>query len=65
MQNSSNYVYSKQYIVDRLRCLGFPGLVDKALRELPDPVDTDQLWNWGMRYGLTRDELISHMGGSP
>jgi hypothetical protein len=65
MQDSRNHVYSRQYVVDRLRCFGLPELGDKALRELPDQVDTDQLWDWGMRHGVTKDELISRMGGSP
>ena len=65
MQGSVNYVYSRQYIADELRRQGFPELVDVALRELPDPVDAEQLENWGMRYGVTRDDLISRMGGSP
>ncbi|HTX83704.1 MAG TPA: hypothetical protein VME44_16075 [Streptosporangiaceae bacterium] len=52
-------------MVDRLRCFGLHDLAEEALHELPDQVDTDQLWTWGMRHGVTKDELISHMGGSP
>ena len=65
MQDNSHYMYSGQYVADRLRRLGFPELADVALRELPDPVDAKQLENWGMRHGLSKDDLISHMGGSP
>jgi len=65
MQGSRNYTYSRQYVADRLRLQGFPELADVALRELPDPVDVEQLESWGMRYGVTKDDLISHMGGSP
>jgi len=65
MQNSRNYVYSREYVVDRLRCFGLQELANEALHELPDQIDTDQLWAWGMRHGVTKDELISHMGGSP
>jgi len=65
VQGSRSYVYSRQYVADELRRLGFPELVDAALRELHDPVDVEQLENWGMRYGLSKDELISRMGGSP
>jgi len=36
-----------------------------ALRELPDPVDAGQLESWGMRHGVSKDDLISRMGGSP
>ena len=65
MQDSRNYVYRREYVADRLRRQGFPELADLALRELPDPVDVDQLETWGMRYGVSKDDLISQMGGSP
>ncbi len=65
MQGSRNYVYSRQYAADSLRRQGFPELADMALRELPDPVDIEQLETWGMRYGVSMDDLISRMGGSP
>ena len=65
MRDRRDYVYSRQYVVDRLRHLGYPGLADTALRELPDQVDENQLDAWAMRYGVTRDEVISRMGGSP
>jgi len=58
-------VYRREYVADRLRRQGFPELADLALRELPDPVDVDQLETWGMRYGVSKDDLISQMGGSP
>jgi hypothetical protein len=58
-------MYSRQYVADGLRLLGYPVLADMALRDLPDPVDSDQLENWGMRYGITKDDVISRMGGSP
>lgn len=65
MQGSRNYVYSRQYVADSLRRQGFPELADMALRELPDPVDIEQLETWGVRYGVSMDDLISRMGGSP
>jgi len=58
-------VYSKQYVVDRLRRLGFPELADQAVQDLPDPVDTNQIQRWGVRHGLSQADLISRMGGSP
>jgi hypothetical protein len=64
MQGRRNYIYSRQYVADTLRRQGFPELADVALRELPDPVDVEQLENWGMRYGVSKDDLISNMGGS-
>jgi len=65
VERSRSYVYSRRFVADELRRLGFPELVDVALRELPDPVDVEQLENWGMRYGVSKDDLISRMGGSP
>lgn len=52
-------------MADWLHRLGLPELADVALRELPDPVDVEQLENWGMWYGLSKDEPISNMGGQP
>jgi hypothetical protein len=31
--------YSRQYVIDILKRLGYGELADEALRELPDPVD--------------------------
>ena len=52
-------------MADQLRRQGFPELADVALRELPDPVDSDQIESWGMRHGVSKDDLVSRMGGSP
>jgi hypothetical protein len=57
--------YSRQYVVDLMHRLGHPELADEAARVLPDPVDIDQLSAWSMQHGLTRDDMISQMGGSP
>jgi hypothetical protein len=65
MQGNRNYTYSRRYVADMLRRQGFPELAYLALRELPDPVDAEQLESWGMRCGLSKDDLISNMGGSP
>jgi hypothetical protein len=40
-------------------------MADEALRELPDPVDQEQVVAWAARYGVNMDELVSRMGGSP
>ena len=65
MQGSRNYMYGRLYVADMLRRLGFPELADVAVRELPDPVDAEQLESWGIRHGVSKDDLISRMGGSP
>ena len=57
--------FSKQHVIDVLNRLGHTELAEEASRVLPDPVDIDQLEALGMQYGLTHDDLISEMGGSP
>jgi hypothetical protein len=57
--------YSRQKVVDELNRLGYGELAGEASRDLPDPVDLNRLEAWCMQHGLTRDEVISRMGGSP
>lgn len=57
--------YSRQELADMLRKAGFHEAADEAMRELPDPVDLDHAQEWGRRRGISRDALISRMGGSP
>jgi hypothetical protein len=40
-------------------------MADDAGRDLPDPVDSEQVAGWGVRHGINVGELISRMGGSP
>jgi hypothetical protein len=56
---------SRQWVVDTLRRMGYAQEADDAARELPDPVDQEQLTEFGNRHGISRDELNSRMGGSP
>jgi hypothetical protein len=57
--------YSRDHFAYTLRRTGFPEAADDALRVLPDPVDVDQIGAFLRPYGITMDELISRMGGSP
>jgi hypothetical protein len=57
--------YSRQEVADMLRKAGFRKAADDVMRELPDPVELELLQEWGRRHGITRDDLISRMGGSP
>jgi hypothetical protein len=57
--------YSRQHVVNLLNRLGHAQLAQDAARDLPDPVDADQAATWGQQHGLTYDDLISQMGGSP
>jgi hypothetical protein len=57
--------YSRQRVADTLRMAGFRKAADEALVDLPDPVDLERLQEWGTPRGITKDFLISAMGGSP
>jgi hypothetical protein len=57
--------YSRQWVVDLLRRLGYEQEADEALRVLPDELDRKQLEEFGNRHGISRGELIDRMGGSP
>lgn len=57
--------YSRQEVVRMLGKAGFREAADEAMRDLPDPVDFDHVQEWGRQHGITRDVLISQMGGSP
>jgi hypothetical protein len=55
----------RQWVVDTLRRLGYVHEAEEAARVLPDPVEIEQLIEFGDKYGISRDELTSRMGGSP
>jgi hypothetical protein len=57
--------YSRQWVVDTLRHIGYPQAADDAARELPETLELHELQEFGARYGISRDELVSRMGGSP
>jgi hypothetical protein len=57
--------YSKRWLVDLLRRLGYTQAADDALREMPDEFDLKQLQEFGDRHGISRDDLSDAMGGSP
>ena len=48
----------RQWFINTLRRLGYTEAAEEAERELPDPVSTDEL-------NISRDEVMSQMGGSP
>jgi len=56
---------SKHEIVRVLRNAGLPEVAEEAERSLPEEVDLERVAEFGARYGITRDKLISWMGGSP
>lgn len=57
--------HSREEVVDLLRRAGLSEVADKATEELPERVSLEDVEDWGVRHGVTRDMLISQMGGSP
>jgi hypothetical protein len=55
----------RQWVIDTLRRLGYVREAEEAARVLPDPVETEQLSEFGDQYGISMAELMSRMGGSP
>jgi hypothetical protein len=56
---------TRDHIVDVLRKEGLPDVIDEVLRSLPEHVEVKQAELFLARYGVTKDALISRMGGSP
>jgi hypothetical protein len=56
---------TRQHVVDVLRTAGLSEAADDAQRDLPDPVDSDQVAAWGVPYGINMGALMDRMGGSP
>lgn len=57
---------SKAELRHVLRRLGIPDtIINEIDSKLPDLVDLDEAGALFQTYGLTRDEVISRLGGSP
>ena len=55
----------RQWFVNTLRRLGYTEAAEEAARTLPDPVSVAEIRQFADRYNISRDEVISQMGGSP
>jgi hypothetical protein len=55
----------RQHVIDVLRKAGLPDVAEDADQLLPDPIDYDDAASFLARYGISKDELISRVGGSP
>ncbi len=56
---------ARQHVADILRIAGLSELAEEAHRVLPDPVEYNHAARFLAQYGITKDELISCLGGSP
>jgi hypothetical protein len=57
--------YTRQWLSETLRRLGYTQAAEDVSRELPDEFDLEQLTEFGRRHGISRGQLIEQMGGSP
>lgn len=55
----------RQRVVDLLLHAGYTKVAEEAEHELPDPVTLEEIKAFGDKHGISHDELISQMGGSP
>jgi hypothetical protein len=56
---------SRDHVVHILRRAGLREVADEAEKELPVSLDIEQALNWCAQHGVTYDEVISQLGGSP
>jgi hypothetical protein len=56
---------TRQHVVDVFRTAGLPDVADAAERDLPDPVDSEQVAAWAVPHGINMGALMDRMGGSP
>ncbi|MCU1362760.1 MAG: hypothetical protein JWM55_588 [Acidimicrobiaceae bacterium] len=56
--------YNRQQIIFTLHRAGFNDAAKGAETELPEEVDIDTLETWSAKYGITRDAIVSQIGGS-
>jgi len=55
----------RQWLVDSLRHVGLTQAAEDAERELPEQVSLAEIQQFADRHGISKDEIISRMGGSP
>jgi hypothetical protein len=56
---------TRQWVVSLLRRAGYPKAAEDAERVLPERVTMDQIRAFADRHGISHDEIVSQMGGSP
>jgi hypothetical protein len=56
--------YTRQHVLDVLRRAGLVEEAEQLAASLPDTIDSEEAAELLMPYGITKDELVSRMGGS-
>jgi hypothetical protein len=57
--------FTRDHVASVLRKAGYRDLAELAESSLPDPVELDRVAEFLQPHGVTHDELISQLGGSP
>ena len=57
--------YSREWVAETLRKLGYFEEADEALRLLPEKLTLEQMVEFSNQHGVSRGELVDRMGGSP
>jgi hypothetical protein len=66
MTESRPHLRARADLLQVARRIGIPEeTIAEISAQLPDPVDLDEAGALLQSYGLTRDAVISRMGGSP
>jgi hypothetical protein len=57
-------IWQRKHIVEILRKAGYSKEADEACQTLPESVDFARLERFCSEQGISRDDLVSRMGGS-
>jgi hypothetical protein len=55
---------SKQWAIEMMKRMGYTEAAEEASRVLPEQIELKQLQEFGDKYGISRSELVSAMGGT-
>lgn len=55
----------RKHVIQILQVAGLHAVAEEAERVLPDPVEYDRAEAFLAQHGITKDRLISWVGGSP
>jgi hypothetical protein len=56
---------TRQQVVEVLRRAGLWELAEQDEMSLPESADIDRVAEFGLAHGITRETLVSLLGGSP
>ena len=56
---------TREHVVGVLRRAGLREVAEEADSSLPETIDLDEVADWALQRGITRDTLVSLLGGSP